>query len=151
MRRPPRRVGKENTTSVPVETGAYDVPPSGWRRLTKTLPPAVFNCTQPSLLSLRPLDPCRFGSGRRDATLRRVRRTVLFAAAACVALVGPLVSGATSRSVSAKPAARREISPHITLRLRYKTGPWVTNLSVKLPKYQLETYKVCGVWNWPDE
>src|SRR4051812_22110633 len=82
--RPPRRVGKENTTSVPVETGAYDVPPSGWRRLTKTLPPAVFNCTQPSLLSLRPLDPCRFGSGRRDATLRRVRRTVLFAVAACV-------------------------------------------------------------------
>ena len=80
-----------------------------------------------------------------------MRRTVLFAAAACVALVGPLVSGATSRSVSAKPAARREISPHITLRLRYKTGPWVTNLSVKLPKYQLETYKVCGVWNWPDE
>ena len=27
----------------------------------------------------------------------------------------------------------------------------VTNLSVKLRKYQLETYKVCGVWNWPNE
>jgi hypothetical protein len=82
-----------------------------------------------------------------DATLRRVRRTVLFAAAACVALVPPLVSAATSRSVRVKPAAQR----HITLRLRYKTGPWVTNLSVKLRKYELETYKVCGVWNWPNE
>ena len=66
-------------------------------------------------------------------------------------LVAPLASGATSRSVRAKPAAQREISRHITLRLRYKTGPLVTNLSVKLRKYQLEASKVCGVWHWPNE
>jgi hypothetical protein len=61
-----------------------------------------------------------------------------------LALVAPLASGATARSVRAKPAAQREISRHMTLRLRYKTGPRVTNLSVKLRKYQLETYKVWG-------
>jgi hypothetical protein len=80
-----------------------------------------------------------------------VRRTIPFAAAASVALVAPLVSGAPSRSVRAEPAAKREISRHITLRLHYKSGPWVTNLLVERLKYQLETYKVCGVWNWPNK
>ena len=37
----------------------------------------------------------------------------------------------------------------ITLRVRYKSGPWATRLSVKLNKNQLNEFRVCGVWNWP--
>ena len=41
------------------------------------------------------------------------------------------------------------MSGHFTLRVRYKTGPWVTKLSLRLNKNRLWQFKLCGVWNWP--
>jgi hypothetical protein len=78
-----------------------------------------------------------------------VQRAILFAATVSIALCWPLVSGATSRTSTAKPAAPRAVTGHFTVRARYKTGPWVTRLSLKLKKTQLMEFKLCGVWNWP--
>jgi hypothetical protein len=81
---------------------------------------------------------------------RAVRRAILSAAAVSIALACPLVSGASPSANSGKPRARRAETGHITLRLRYKTGPWVTKLSLQLRKLKLTAFKLCGVWNWPD-
>jgi len=80
---------------------------------------------------------------------RRVRRAILFTATLSLALTWPLASGARPRSSAAKPAAGRDVPGAITLRVRYKSGPWATRLSVKLNKNQLNEFRVCGVWNWP--
>jgi hypothetical protein len=80
---------------------------------------------------------------------RPVRRAILFVAAVSLALTWPLVSGASRQADSAKPVARRAVAGHITVRLRYKNGPWVTKLSLRLNKDRLNAFNVCGVWNWP--
>jgi hypothetical protein len=77
-----------------------------------------------------------------------MRRAIFFVSALCLALVWPLVSGASSGSSLGTPEAQRAVSPHITLRIRYKTA-WVTRLPLKLNKNVLQTFRVCGVWNWP--
>jgi hypothetical protein len=82
---------------------------------------------------------------------RPMRRAMPSVAAVSTALVVPLVSGASPHRANGEPVARRDVSGHITLRLRYKTGPWATRLPVKLIKERLETFKVCGVWNWPPD
>jgi hypothetical protein len=74
-----------------------------------------------------------------------VGRAIFFLAALATALALPLVSGAAR-----PPDARRDVTGHITVRLRYKTG-WVTRLSLKLNKVKLYTFRVCGVWNWPSD
>jgi hypothetical protein len=78
-----------------------------------------------------------------------VRRAIVFAALVSIALAAPLVSGASRTGIDGKPAARQAVSGHFTVRLRYKNGPWVTRLSLKLKIYQLMAFRVCGVWNWP--
>jgi hypothetical protein len=80
---------------------------------------------------------------------RRVRRAILFAVSVAVALSWPIVSGASRSGGNGKPAARHAVSGHFTVRVRYKSGPWVTKLSLKLKKTQLMEFRVCGVWNWP--
>jgi hypothetical protein len=81
---------------------------------------------------------------------RPVRRAIFFVAAVALALAWPLVSGA-SRQAGGKPAAQRAVTAdHITVRLRYKNGPWVTKLSLRLNRQRLNAFRVCGVWNWPN-
>ena len=80
---------------------------------------------------------------------RPVRRAILVLAAVSLALAWPLVSGASRQAGSGKPVARRDVTGHITVRLRYKNGPWVTKLSLRLNKDRLNAFSVCGVWNWP--
>jgi hypothetical protein len=77
-----------------------------------------------------------------------VRRAIFFLATLSAALVLPFGSGAAPRGGVAKPAAQRDITGHITVRLRYHTS-WVTKLSLKLNKVKLVAFRVCGVWNWP--
>jgi hypothetical protein len=78
-----------------------------------------------------------------------MRRAIFFVAALALALAWPLVSGASPLTGGSKPTARRAVNGHITVRLRYKSGPWVTALSLRLNKDKLNEFKVCGVWNWP--
>src|SRR6266536_856126 len=80
---------------------------------------------------------------------RSMRRAIFSVAALSLALAWPLVSGASPRAGSGKPAARHDVTGHITVRLRYKNGPWVTKLSLRLNRYRLNAFRVCGVWNWP--
>ena len=80
---------------------------------------------------------------------RRVRRAILFAASLSIALAWPLVSGASPREENVRPAAPHAVTGHFTVRVRYKSGPWVTRLSLKLTKTRLIEFRVCGVWNWP--
>ena len=81
---------------------------------------------------------------------RPVRRAILFVTAVSLALTWPLVSGASGPASTGKPAAQHAVTAdHITTRLRYKNGPWVTKLSLKLNKYRLNAFRVCGVFNWP--
>jgi hypothetical protein len=79
-----------------------------------------------------------------DATLSAVHRAI-FLAAAALAFAAIAVPGASSSSNSTVRAK----ADHITTRLRYKNGPWVTKLSLKLNKYRLNAFRVCGVFNWP--
>jgi hypothetical protein len=81
---------------------------------------------------------------------RPVRRAILFLAAVSLALAWPLVSGASRQAGSVKPVAQRAVTGHITVRLRYKSGPWVQKLSLRLNKNRLNAFRVCGVWNWPE-
>jgi hypothetical protein len=81
---------------------------------------------------------------------RPVRRAILFVAAVSLALTWPLVSGASRQASSGKPAVGRAVAGHITVRLRYKSGPWVKRLSLRLNKDRLNAFRVCGVWNWPE-
>jgi hypothetical protein len=81
---------------------------------------------------------------------RPVRRAILFVVASSLALSWPLASGASRQAGSGKPAARRDVTGHITVRLRYKNGPWVKKLSLRLNKNRLNAFRVCGVWNWPN-
>ncbi len=81
---------------------------------------------------------------------RPVRRAILFLAAVSLALACPLVSGASRQAASGRPAARHDVTGHITVRLRYKNGPWVKKLSLRLNKNRLNAFRVCGVWNWPE-
>jgi len=69
----------------------------------------------------------------------------IFLAAAALAFAAIAVPGASSRSSSPVRAK----ADHITTRLRYNNGPWVTKLSLKLNKFRLNAFKVCGVFNWP--
>jgi hypothetical protein len=81
---------------------------------------------------------------------RPVRRAILFVAAVSLALAWPLMSGASRPASTLKPAAQRApAADNITTRLRYKNGPWVTKLSLKLNRYKLNAFRVCGVFNWP--
>jgi hypothetical protein len=80
---------------------------------------------------------------------RPVRRAILFLAAVLTALALPLISGASLHSTVGKPAARHDVTGHFTLRVRYKSGPWVTKLSLRLNKYRLWEFRLCGVWQWP--
>jgi hypothetical protein len=79
---------------------------------------------------------------------RPMRRAILFLAMLSTALVLPLGSGAAPRGGTADSPARRDVTGNITVRLRYHTT-WVTRLSLKLNKYKLVEFKVCGVWNSP--
>jgi hypothetical protein len=78
-----------------------------------------------------------------------VRRAILFFTAVSIVLVWPLVSGASPRGAAGKPAAKHAVTGHFTVRVRYKSGPWVTKLSLKLIKTRLWEFRVCGVWDWP--
>lgn len=81
---------------------------------------------------------------------RSVRPAIRLSAVVAVAvLVWPLMSGASPRAGSAKPPLDRDVTGHITLRLRQPRGQWVTRLSLKLRKQQLTSFTVCGVWNFP--
>jgi hypothetical protein len=81
---------------------------------------------------------------------RPVRRATLIVTAVSLALTWPLVSGASRPASTSQPVARHAAAAdHITTRLRYKNGPWVTKLSLKLNKYKLNAFRVCGVFNWP--
>jgi len=81
---------------------------------------------------------------------RPVRRATIIVTAVSLALFWPLVSGASRPATTSKPVARHAAAAdHITTRLRYKNGPWVTKLSLKLNKYKLNPFRVCGVFNWP--
>lgn len=80
---------------------------------------------------------------------RRVRRAIFLAATLSVALAWPLVSGASPRVEQLKPATSHAVTGHFTLRVRFKSGPWVTKLSLKLRKTKLIEFRICGVWNWP--
>jgi hypothetical protein len=80
---------------------------------------------------------------------RHVRRAILLTALVSIALASPLVSGASPTAVHGKPTARQAVSGHFTMRVRYKNGPWVTRLALKLKRYQLMEFKLCGVWDWP--
>jgi hypothetical protein len=74
-----------------------------------------------------------------------VRRAILI-----FAIVGAvLASGVSAGSGAEQRASARKIEGHITVRVRYKNGPWSTRLSVKLHRYLLNEFRVCGVWNWP--
>jgi hypothetical protein len=81
---------------------------------------------------------------------RAVRRAILFVAAVSLALTLPLASGASREAGRATPAAQRAVADHITVRLRYKNGPWVKKLSLRLNKDRLNAFRVCGVWDWPE-
>lgn len=81
---------------------------------------------------------------------RPVRRAILFLAASVIVLSWPLMSGgAASLAGGQKPSARQAVSGHFTLRLRYRSGPWVTKLSLRLNKNRLSQFRLCGVWDWP--
>jgi hypothetical protein len=80
---------------------------------------------------------------------RHVRRAIFFAATVAITLLWPLGSDASPRTSSVKPAARHDVSGHFTMRVRYKNGPWVTRIALKLKRYQLMEFKLCGVWDWP--
>jgi hypothetical protein len=80
---------------------------------------------------------------------RPVRRAIFFAAAVLISATGPVVSGASPHAGGGKPAAHRAVTGHITVRLRYKSGPWATKLSLKLNRNGIRAFKLCGVWNWP--
>jgi hypothetical protein len=80
---------------------------------------------------------------------RPVRRAIFFVVVLSLALTSPLVPGASPRTGGEKAGAQQAVTGHFTVRLRYKSGPWVTKLSLKLNKYQLIAFKICGVWNWP--
>ena len=62
-----------------------------------------------------------------------------------------LAAGVSAGSGAEQRPAVRKLEGHITLRVRYKSGPWSTRLSVKLHRYALNEFRVCGVWNWPAE
>jgi hypothetical protein len=79
-----------------------------------------------------------------------MRRAIFFVAALGLTLTWPLVSGASPLTGGNKTTARRAVAGHITVRLRYKNGPWVTRLSLRLNKTKLNEFRVCGVWNWPE-
>jgi hypothetical protein len=82
---------------------------------------------------------------------RTVRGAIFLVAAVSLALAWPLVSGASRQAGSGKPAARRAVTAdHITVRLRYKNGPWVPKLSLRLNRQRLNAFRICGVWNWPN-
>jgi hypothetical protein len=78
-----------------------------------------------------------------------VRRAIFFLASVSTVVLVALGSGRSLRSADAQPAARQAVAGHFTVRLRYKNGPWVTRLSLKLNKNRLWAFRVCGVWNWP--
>jgi hypothetical protein len=78
-----------------------------------------------------------------------VRRAILFLAASSTVLTWPLMSGAAPRGRTQTPSARQALSGHFTLCERYKSGPWVTKLSLKLNKNRLWAFRLCGVWDWP--
>jgi len=80
---------------------------------------------------------------------RRVHRAIVFAASLSAVLALPLVSGASPRAEQLTPAASRAVTGHFTVRVRYKSGPWVTRLSLKLTKTKLIEFRLCGVWDWP--
>jgi hypothetical protein len=80
---------------------------------------------------------------------RPVRRAIFFVALLSLSLTSPLVSGASPRTGGEKTVARQAVTGHFTVRVRYKSGPWVTKLSLKLNKNILMEFRVCGVWNWP--
>ena len=75
----------------------------------------------------------------------------IFLAAATLVFGAIAVPGGSSSSSSPVRAQADHIAKadHITTRLRYKNGPWVTKLSLKLNKYKLNAFRVCGVFNWP--
>jgi hypothetical protein len=66
-------------------------------------------------------------------------------AAASLALAWPVASGAGAPSGTR--AAAQEPG-HITLRLRYRGGPWKKALYVKLVKTRLISFSACAIRNW---
>ena len=73
-----------------------------------------------------------------------MHRAILLAAAA-LAFAAVAVPGASPSSSS----PTRANADSITLRLRYKNGPWLKVLRLPLNRQHLKEFKLCGVWNWP--
>ena len=75
-------------------------------------------------------------------------RFILAVAVALITLASPLASGAsvdgtpTGKSVSAQDPGT------VTLRLRYRLGPWKKSLYLKLVKSRLYTFSLCGIKDW---
>ena len=65
----------------------------------------------------------------------------IFFAAATLAFTAIAVPGA-SPSSSSRASAKAD---HITLRIRYKNGAWLTALSLPLNRHNLKAFKLCGV------
>jgi len=74
-----------------------------------------------------------------------VRRAIFVLAVLAVGVV----AGVSAGSAAEQKLTTRNIEGHITVRLRYKNGPWTTRVRVKLHRYLLNEFRVCGVWNWP--
>ena len=73
-----------------------------------------------------------------------MHRAIFFAAAALgvAAIVGvgaPASSGSPSRATA----------DSVTLRIHYKTGPWVKTLRLPLNLHHLKEFTLCAVYNWP--
>jgi hypothetical protein len=75
-----------------------------------------------------------------------VLRAVLVLFVALVALAIPVSSGAYNGAPSGKQAAAA-VTGKITVRARYRRGPWRSSLSLKLVKLRLTDFSLCAIWN----
>jgi hypothetical protein len=76
-----------------------------------------------------------------------VSRRVLALLVAAVALGTPLSSGAYGGGTPSGTHATAEVTGKITLRARYRRGPWRRSLSLRLVKLRLTDFSLCGIWN----
>lgn len=75
-------------------------------------------------------------------------RAILASAVATAALAMGVAAGWSGVHGPAAGHTAREEAGTVTLRMRYRLGPWKQSLYLKLNKLKLSTFSVCGIRNW---
>jgi hypothetical protein len=77
------------------------------------------------------------------------RALVALALAAVSAAFAVLPASGASRARTGTAAAAADVNGTITLRARYRRGPWKRSLSLELVKLRLTDFTLCAIWNQP--